>query len=106
MVKSLIKLLSLPILWVVFSKVKKRNSSVKTYSRRDYIDDPKKQDLELYWDPEYAKVLEEWGKDSTWNEIQLILASLNGKVLDIACGTGITIKILSKYPGLELYGFD
>lgn len=67
---------------------------------------PNNQDLNLYWDSKYAEVLDNWGKDNVWNEIQLLLSSLNGKVLDIACGTGITIDILKKYPQLELYGFD
>lgn len=50
--------------------------------------------------------MEEWGKDNTWNEIQLILCNCKGKTLNIACGTGITMKLLEKFPLLELYGFD
>ena len=52
---------------------------------------PNNQDLNLYWDSKYAEVLDNWGKDNVWNEIQLLLSSLNGKVLDIACGTALTI---------------
>jgi ubiquinone/menaquinone biosynthesis C-methylase UbiE len=70
------------------------------------IDNPEAQDLDLYWDEKYAKVLDEWGKDSVWNEIQMFLSGLNGKILDIACGSGGTIKLLEKYPDIELYGFD
>ena len=70
------------------------------------LGNPDKQDLDLYWNSKYAEVLEEWGKDNTWNEIQMILVSCKGKVLDIACGTGVTIKLLEKYPQLDLFGFD
>nr|WP_242024857.1 class I SAM-dependent methyltransferase [Leptolyngbya sp. FACHB-60] len=34
------------------------------------------------------------------------MAPLEGKVLDIACGTGRTMEILSKFPNLDLYGVD
>ncbi len=99
-----------PFIWSTLSAIKKKKFNGKTDSnqkpKKNIITNPNEQDLDLYWDPEYAKVLEEWGKENTWNEIQLILASCKGKTLDIACGTGITIKLLEKYPQLELYGFD
>ncbi len=65
-----------------------------------------KQDLDLYWSEDYADVLEEWGKGTVWNEIELIFSTLEGKVLDIACGTGPTIEILSRNKKLEVHGFD
>ena len=83
-------------------QVREQSTPVKAENDQN----PKEQNLVLYWDPEYAKVLDEWGKDSTWNEIQLLLCTSSGKVLDIACGTGITIEILSKFRNLDLYGFD
>jgi SAM-dependent methyltransferase len=67
---------------------------------------PDKQDLDLYWDEEYANTLEGWGKGTVWTEIELLFATLKGKVVDIACGTGPTIEILNKNPNLEVYGFD
>lgn len=85
---------------------KNKKGDTKIDSRKTVLENPEKQDLDLYWDPEYSKVLEEWGKDSTWIEIQLILSACKGKILDIACGTGITIKLLEKFSDLELYGFD
>lgn len=66
----------------------------------------KSQDLDMYWDTEFAEVLENWGKDNTWNEIQLIMSSCKGKVLDIACGTGKTIELLQNYNEIEVYGLD
>jgi len=64
------------------------------------------QSLDVYWTEEMAKSLEEWGADSTWNEIQMTMSVCNGKVLDIACGTGKTIEILSKFPLIEVHGCD
>ncbi len=68
--------------------------------------DSSKQDLNLYWDPEYAQVLETWGEGNVWDEIQLLMVNCKGKILDVACGTGRTIEILSGIHGIELYGCD
>lgn len=67
---------------------------------------PTEQNVELYWDEKYAELLESWGKDTVWNEIQLIFCGLSGRVLDIACGTGSTIAILNKSSDLDIHGFD
>jgi ubiquinone/menaquinone biosynthesis C-methylase UbiE len=65
-----------------------------------------KQDLDVYWDPEMAAVLETWGIGNAWNEIQLLLANVRGTVIDIACGTGKVMSILADYSRLEVHGFD
>lgn len=65
-----------------------------------------KQDLDLYWDPEMAKILDTWGEGNAWNEVQMLFMNANGKVLDIACGTGKTMEILRKFSNIELYGCD
>ncbi len=64
------------------------------------------QDLDLYWDPKMAEILETWGIGNAWNEIQLLLANVRGKVVDIACGTGKVMTMLAPYPALEVHGFD
>lgn len=64
------------------------------------------QDLDLYWHPKMAQTLDTWGEGNTWNEIQLLMVNVTGKVLDIACGTGKTMEILSKFPKLDIYGCD
>lgn len=64
------------------------------------------QDLDLYWDPKMADLLETWGEGNAWNDIQLLMAHRSGKVLDIACGTGKVMEILGRYPSLELHGCD
>jgi len=69
-------------------------------------DRPVEQDVELYWNEEYADILEKWGEGTVWQEVQLLFAGLKGRVLDIACGTGPTIEILSRLSGLDVHGFD
>lgn len=67
---------------------------------------PDRQDLDVYWDPKMAAVLETWGIGNAWNEIQLLLVNAHGSVLDIACGTGKVMSLLQQYPSLEIHGFD
>jgi ubiquinone/menaquinone biosynthesis C-methylase UbiE len=65
-----------------------------------------RQDLDLYWDAEMADLLEKWGEGTTWREIELLMAARSGRVLDIACGTGVVMKRLSLSSDLELHGCD
>jgi SAM-dependent methyltransferase len=65
-----------------------------------------KQDLELYWESSMAEILETWGDGNVWNEIQFLLINCEGRVLDIACGTGKTMEILSQFQNLEITGCD
>ena len=47
------------------------------------------------------------GEGTAWNEAQMFFLEAQGKVLDIACGTGKTIELLSRLnPSLEIYGCD
>lgn len=63
------------------------------------------QDLSVYWDANMAEILETWGERNVWKEIQLLMVNCHGKVLDIACGTGKTMEIISKFP-LKVHGCD
>jgi ubiquinone/menaquinone biosynthesis C-methylase UbiE len=65
-----------------------------------------KQDLDIYFDPAFAEVLETWAEKSAWLEIQALLGGRNGKVLDVACGTGRTSDFLRGFPELEYHGCD
>lgn len=65
-----------------------------------------KQALDLYWDPEMAEILETWGYGNAWSEIQFLLATNTGRVLDIACGTGKVMEILKPFTHLEVHGCD
>jgi len=64
------------------------------------------QELDLYWTEDMANQLENWGKDHTWNEIECLLANCKGRVLDIACGTGVNIISMKRFSDLDIYGFD
>lgn len=77
------------------SRIKRRAASLSA----------NEQDLALYWDPEMAATLETWGEANVWKEIQLLMVNRTGKVLDIACGTGRVIEILSNLP-IEVHGCD
>jgi ubiquinone/menaquinone biosynthesis C-methylase UbiE len=65
-----------------------------------------RQDIEIYSDPKFAEVLENWAVDSAWKEIQFLLGNRKGKVLDIACGSGRAQSFLSRFNQLEYYGCD
>jgi hypothetical protein len=50
--------------------------------------DSSKQYLDPYWDEGFAKMLETWGVKNAWHELDYLITSPSGKVLDIACETG------------------
>lgn len=91
-----------PVVWSGLTRVRGRLSRMRP---RPAVANPTEQDLDLYWDPKMAALLESWGEGSVWKEIQLLLATREGKVLDIACGTGRVIEILSDLP-VEVHGCD
>src|SRR6185437_9680753 len=64
------------------------------------------QELKVYWTAAMAEQLENWGKDHAWIEIECLLVNCRGKVLDIACGTGVNIVSLSRFEFLDMYGCD
>ncbi len=65
-----------------------------------------RQDTDIYFDPTFAGLLETWGVDNTWQEIQFLLGHRQGKVLDLACGTGRTHDFIRQFEQLEYYGCD
>jgi ubiquinone/menaquinone biosynthesis C-methylase UbiE len=97
--REIIKLLLPPIFIKAFRKV------VPAKSSNDISWNMEEQNKGEYWG-NLADLLERWGDDHVWNEIQMFLYDKKGKVLDIACGTGATMQRLSKFPALELYGVD
>ena len=76
--------------------------------KNKFTAEPKSQSLELYSDPEMAKILDTWGERNSWIEIQHIFhQKKDEKILDIACGTGKVIEILNKNLDLKnIYGCD
>ena len=87
---------------VVFSLRRKLHNKLINLGEK-----PTQQDLDIYWDENYANTLDSWGKGTVWVEIVLIFLTLEGKVLDMACATGSAIEILSKKnSNIDIYGFD
>lgn len=66
----------------------------------------KRDHLDIYWDPGMAQLLESWGEGNAWHEIRLLLGGRQGKVLDIACGTGKVMGIVQANARLEVHGCD
>lgn len=67
---------------------------------------PSEQDLAIYWDPQFAQLLETWGIGNAWTEIQVLMTGRQGKMLDLACGTGRIWDFLKHNPGLDYFGID
>lgn len=68
--------------------------------------DPSTQSLDIYYSEKMAKILETWGERNAWIEIQHLLLKKDGRILDIACGTGKVIEILNKIKISNVYGCD
>jgi ubiquinone/menaquinone biosynthesis C-methylase UbiE len=83
-----------------------QQSQLPVAKQREPVADPGKQALDIYSDPAFAAALETWGEGTTWNEIQLLLASGRGKAIDIACGSGKVIELLSRFGQLDVHGCD
>ncbi len=98
--KELARNLCPPVLWRAMSSARRVLLPPKAAGH------PGGQDLELYWDEEMAQMLETWGDGNAWSEIQFVMANCKGSVLDVACGTGKVMSILSDAPALELHGCD
>lgn len=64
------------------------------------------QNLDVYSAPDMQRLLDVWGTHTVWNEVQYLVANCNGKILDIGCGTGATLRLLSKFEDCDLYGCD
>ena len=68
------------------------------------INKPDAQELDVYWEDNFKISLESWGEDNVWIEIELLLCTAKGKIVDICCGIGSTMKRLQKYSDIDLYG--
>jgi SAM-dependent methyltransferase len=101
--KDLARQICPPILWSVASSIKRSRGTSQNAQRQAL---PETQDLSAYWDPEFATMLDHWGEGTVWVEIALLMWGYEGKVLDIACGTGKTMELLNPFPRLDVYGCD
>src|SRR5437588_12436254 len=102
-VRSVAQQICPPVAWRALTRSVRL---IRSARRRQPAGPPRKQDLEIYWDPAMAALLETWGEGNAWSEIQAFLCLCEGRVLDIACGTGKVIEINSRFPALELHGCD
>ena len=99
--KALMKELCPPVVWNVLRRVR-----ASMAARKAAYSDGREQDLDVYWNEEMAQVLETWGDGNVWDEIRLLLVNCEGKVLDIACGTGKTMWLLRSFDRLQVSGCD
>lgn len=99
--KAALRELCPPLAWRVLQRVK-----ASVLARTRAYGSGETQDLDVYWDPHMAQVLETWGEGNVWDEIQLLLVNCRGRVLDIACGTGKTMAVLAPMAQIEVHGFD
>ncbi|WP_211345550.1 class I SAM-dependent methyltransferase [Paraflavitalea soli] len=103
--KKLFKLVCPPVL--ILAGKKAQSLFLKPNSLRYYRPaNEDSQELDVYWTDQMANQLEEWGRGHTWNEIECLLVNCSGKVLDIACGTGVNILEMLRFNNLDIYGFD
>jgi ubiquinone/menaquinone biosynthesis C-methylase UbiE len=101
--KNIIKDLIPPVVWKGMKFMRSPRPEVRVTK---FAQPSSQQDLDLYWDPGMAETLEHWGEKSAWREIEYLLVNCSGKVLDVACGTGKNIELLSRFPHLEVHGCD
>lgn len=103
--KKIFKLLCPPIFLKIYQKLFNKIEHKKHINIDTQADDSK-QDLEIYWSENMVEILENWGRYNAWVDIECLLINCKGKVLDIACGSGVNIKEISRFTFLDLYGFD
>ncbi len=101
--KNVVRDLVPPMAWRGLQRLKVAVAPATSHASMGH---PSAQDLDVYWDDEMAELLETWGNGNVWNEIQLLLHDASGRVMDIACGTGKTMEVLSRFPALEITGCD
>lgn len=105
--KEMVRQLCPPLLWESAAKLRRQLSDARlTNEIGSKVESPDVQDLDIYWDEGWAKILEHWGEGNAWNEVQLLLMNCTGKVLDVACGTGRVMELLARYPSIEVTGCD
>src|SRR5258708_12182514 len=107
-VKDVVRQFCPPILWSGAAALRRRAVSEPgpLPARCAAGASPSEQDLAIYWDEEWAEILEHWGEGNAWSEIQLLMMNCRGKVLDVACGTGRTMSILARFADIEITGCD
>jgi len=105
--RLILKDLTPPLLWRLARAAKAATARLRSTGAGQRVSgDGGHQELDIYWDPKMAELLETWGEGNAWHEIRLLLTGRQGKVLDIACGTGKVMSIVQAACGLEVHGCD
>jgi ubiquinone/menaquinone biosynthesis C-methylase UbiE len=102
MLKKIFKKICPPLFIDFFLFIKSLYNNQKYYINKNPIN----QSLAVYSSSKMANDLEIWGEKSTWIEIQYLLHGKKNKFLDVACGTGVVMEILSKNNHNNVYGCD
>ena len=97
--RDIVKSFIPPILLSAVRKLKSQNHPAQKTLTDESLGDGS------FWGSQ-SDLLDEWGKDHVWNEIEMFLYDKKGKVLDIACGTGAAMNQLKTNVNLEMYGID
>lgn len=104
----IVRILDKIIAWIQALKesyLKIRIEVMKRANERKKWDDD--SNSTLYVSPAFSEgMLNSWGKDTVWKEIKLLIALCEGKILDIACGTGEVIHQLRMFEKCEIHGCD
>lgn len=78
----------------------------RAVSRNFRVSGGQKQELDVYFQDGFAAELESWGNDTAWRELQFHLGERQGRVLDLACGTGRALDFIKRFKKIEYYGCD
>jgi ubiquinone/menaquinone biosynthesis C-methylase UbiE len=92
-----------PVVVDAFRAVKRRR---RVSAHAEGGPQPEHQELQVYWDEKFADDVSEWGRGNVWDEILFLMAGRSGRVLDVACGTGVNIAEVGRLRGLEIHGCD
>ncbi|MCB0338389.1 MAG: class I SAM-dependent methyltransferase [Bdellovibrionales bacterium] len=61
---------------------------------------------DMRWHSELTELLERWGEGNAWDEVRMLFMQRSGTALDIGCGTGRVMEILSENSRLHITGCD
>ena len=91
---------------VLMDGLRALKSRPATIGRSEGVPAPDHQELQVYFDEKFANDVSEWGRGNVWDEILMLMVARHGRVLDVACGTGVNIADLGRLNGLEVHGCD
>ena len=109
MMKNLIRIITPPIIYNALVFVYRKATSRNQIEKANIVfhgSNIESQELDTYWSKTMLEKLETWGETDAWVELDCLFAFRSGTVLDVACGTGVNMKALDLYEGLNNFGID